>query len=223
MTTNPLIAFFGVVVDRRAWLGLIYLAFAFPLGLAYFIYLVVGWSLGVGTLIIWVGALILLAVIALSFALSLLERQQTIWLLETPVGPTWSHSLEGLGFWRRLGELLKNRVTWTGMLFQLIKFPFGVAAFVFLVTTFALGGALLVAPFYYRWSPLEFDFLYAYWSADTLWEALLCSLIGLLLLIVGLHIVKGVSWLWGRLAALMLGRKLEEESVPPISAQPQPA
>jgi hypothetical protein len=223
MGTNPLTAFFGVVADRRAWLGLIYLAFAFPLGLLYFIYLVVGWSLGVGTLILWVGAVILLAVIALSFALSLLERQQAIWLLDTPVGPAWSHSLEGLGFWRRLGELLKNRVTWTGMLFQLLKFPFGLAAFVFLVTTFALGGALLAAPIYYRWSPLEFDLYYAYWSADTLAEALLCSLAGLLLLVVSLHVVKGVSWVWGRLAALMLGWKRGNEGASPVSAEPRAA
>lgn len=219
MSTNLLTRFFGVVADRRAWLGLIYMAFAFPLGLFYFVYLVTGWSLGVGTLIIWIGALILLLVVGLSFALSLLERQQTIWLLQTPVGPTWAHSLEGMGFWRRLGELLKNRVTWTGMLFQLLKFPFGLAAFVFVVTAFAISGALLLAPFFYRISPVEFDFVFAYWSADTFGKAILCSLIGLLLLIVSLHIVKGVSWLWGHLAAVMLGRG-ETETGPEIPAAP---
>jgi len=218
MTKNPFHTFFGVLADRRAWLGLLYLAIAFPLGVFYFIYLVAGWSLGVGTLIIWIGAIVLLGVIGLSFALSLLERVQTIWLLETPVGPAWPHSLEGLGFWRRVGELLKNRVTWTGMLFQLLKFPFGLAAFVFVVTAFLLSGALLCAPFYYRWSPVQLDFYYLYWNADTLGEALLCFLIGLLLLIVSLHVVKGVSWLWGRLAALMLGRSRQAEPMPSASA-----
>jgi len=221
MIVNLLMRFFGVVADRRAWLGVIYMALAFPLGLFYFIYLITGWSLGVGTLILWIGAIVLLLVIGLSFLLSLLERQQTIWLLEKPVGPTWAHSLEGLGFWRRLGELLKNRVTWTGMLFQLLKFPFGVAAFVFLVTTSAIGGALLLAPFYYRFDPLNFDLYYVYWSADTLGKSLLCSVVGLLLLIVTLHVIKGVSWLWGELAAVMLGRSKKE--IQPEQATAQPA
>lgn len=203
MRTNPLAAFFGVVIDRRPWLGLVYLLLAFPLGIAYFVLLVTGWSLGLGTLILWIGAIVLLGLIAFSFVLSLFERLQTVWLLSTPVGPAWQRPLAGLGFWARLKALLANRVTWTGMLFQLLKFPFGVAAFVFVVTAFSLSGALLAAPIYYSGSPPDFF----WWVADTLPEALLCSLAGALLLVVSLHAVKGIAWAWGRLAALMLGRR----------------
>lgn len=93
-----------------------------------------------------------------------------------------------------------DRRPWLGLIYMLLAFPFGVGAFVFVVTTFTVGGALLAAPVYYSWSPPNLG----WWVADTLPEALLCSLVGALLLIVSLHVVKGIAWLWGRLSEIML-------------------
>ncbi len=209
MSQGPLAAFFGVLADRRAYLGLVYLLLTFPLGLAYFVFLITGVSLGLGLFILWIGAILLLGVIAGSFALSLFERMQATWLLDADLGPTWQYPIENLGFWARIKALLANRVTWTGMLFQFLKFPLGLACFVFLVVIFSLSGALLATPFYYTWAPPTFGWGVNAWQADTLLRALGCSLVGAVLFIGALHAVKGLAFLWRKWAALMLGRKQE--------------
>lgn len=214
MSQRPFAAFFGVLADRRAYLGLVYLLLTFPLGLSYFVFLVTGVSLGLGLFILWIGAVLLFGVIAGSFGLSLFERLQADWLLEADLGPTWQYPIENLGFWARVKALLANRITWTGMLFQFLKFPLGLACFVFLVVTFSLAGALVAAPFYYWISPPTFGWFAHVWQADTLLRALACSLVGAVLFIGAMHAVKGLAFLWGKWAELMLGRKREETSGP---------
>src|SRR5438309_5628057 len=53
--------FFGVVILPQTYLNLTYLLLAFPLGTAYFILLVTGFSLGLGLMVTLVGVPVLLA------------------------------------------------------------------------------------------------------------------------------------------------------------------
>jgi len=62
-TTDIVKQFFGVVTRGETYLNIIYLLLAFPLGTAYFVFLVTGLSLGLSLLIIWVGIPILLFMI----------------------------------------------------------------------------------------------------------------------------------------------------------------
>lgn len=101
--------------------------------------------------------------------------------------------------------VMADRRPWLGLVYLLLAFPFGIAAFVFVVTVFSLSGVLLLAPFFYSWSPPDFY----WWVADTLPEAVLCSLAGALLLVAGLHAVKLIAWLWGRLTVVMLKKEFE--------------
>lgn len=203
MEATPWISFFGVLVDRRAYLALLYLLLAMPLGVLYFCFLVTGWSLGLGLLILWVGLLVLLVVLAGSLGLAMFERQQAIWLLGAPVGPVRRPEPPASGALAALRELVTNPVTWKGMLFLLLKFPLGIASFVFAVTAFSLSLALLTAPFHWRISSLDFY----WWFVDSTADALLCSLLGALLLVLSLHATRGLGWLWGRLSMLCLARR----------------
>ena len=72
--------FFGVIARRQTWLNLMYLVLAFPLGLAYFILLVVGLSVSISLVIIVVGIPILLGLILLWRVLGNLERVQGTWV-----------------------------------------------------------------------------------------------------------------------------------------------
>src|SRR3954468_22489681 len=74
-------------IELRSYRNLLYLLLAFPLGLTYFLFLVVGLSLGLGLTIIWVGLPVLLLVLLGSRALSALERQLAIGLLGAEVPP----------------------------------------------------------------------------------------------------------------------------------------
>ena len=54
-TTNSMKQFFGVAARGQTYLNIIYLLLSFPLGTAYFVFLVAGLLLGLNLLIIWVG------------------------------------------------------------------------------------------------------------------------------------------------------------------------
>jgi hypothetical protein len=202
--------FFGVVARGRSYLNILYLLLAFPLGIAYFIFLSVGWSLGLGLLIIWIGLIVLAIVLGGSWLFSAFERQQAIHLLGAEVSPMWPDADKGNeSVWKRFVAFLGNRVTWTGMVFLLLKFPLGVASFVVAITSLSVSISLLLAPFYYRWDRPDFSF----WVVDTLPEALLCSLIGALLLIMSLHLLNGLAWVWKGLSRVLLGQSRMVEGV----------
>jgi hypothetical protein len=63
-SNDPFERFFGVILRGQTYLNALYVFLAFPLGLFYFIFLVTGLSLGVGLAILWIGLIILLAMIA---------------------------------------------------------------------------------------------------------------------------------------------------------------
>ena len=78
-----LFRFIRVMVDIQAYLNVGYLVIAFPLGVFYFVFLVSGLSLGLSTLIIWVGIPILLLMSIVWCALASFERFIAIyWLKE---------------------------------------------------------------------------------------------------------------------------------------------
>ena len=210
--------FFGVVADPQSYINIVYLLLGLPLGIAYFVFLVTGISVGFGLLIIWVGVPILVLVLAGSWLLCELERVLAIGMLHEdipPVAPNPSGQAEAgvqglgseerlfIGTWRRLKAHLTNRLTWTGMFYLFLKFPLGIATFTIAVTLVAVTAGLLGAPFYY-W--VDDGIELGIWQVDALWEALILTLAGIPLVFISLHLMKGAAFLSGRLAQVMLGK-----------------
>lgn len=193
---------FGVLIDGRSYLNALYSVVALPLGVFYFSFLVVGLSLGIGLTIIWIGIGVLLLVLALSYVFSAFERQQAIWLLGAEVGPMAPPATGDEDLWPRFKAFLLNPVTWKGIGFLFLKFPLGLFSFCFTVVSLSVSLGLLLAPFYYWFSPPDFF----WWYADTLPEALLCSVFGFVGLLVSLHLLNALAWVWRNLATLMLGQ-----------------
>ena len=48
--------FFGVFAEPQSYLNILFLFLGLPLGITYFVFLVAGFSVGVGLVVIWVGA-----------------------------------------------------------------------------------------------------------------------------------------------------------------------
>ena len=212
--------FFRVVVDPQSYVNILYLLLSFPLGIAYFVFLVTGISVGFGLLIIWVGIPILGLVLAGAWALCQLERLLAIHLIKEDIpaiarGDDRSgrvgdgHSSLGaeerlfIAAWRRLKTHLTNRLTWTGILYLFLKFPLGIASFVMVVVLVAVTAAFLGAPFYY-WVDDGADM--GFWRVDELWEAVILTLIGIPAAFISLNAMNGAAFLSGRLARVMLGR-----------------
>ncbi len=216
MSTLKQSTFFGVIAEPQSYVNIFYLLLAFPLGIAYFVFLVTGISVGASLIIIWVGVPILALVLAGSWAMCEFERILAVSLLKEeiprtirmpPMAITDDQNLSSverlfIGAWRRFKSHLTNRLTWTGMLYLFLKFPLGIAAFTIAVTLVAVTAGLLGAPFYYR---VDDGIELGVWQVDALWEALTLTLAGIPLVFISLHLMKGAAFLSGRLARVMLG------------------
>ena len=204
----------------QSFVNIFYLLLSFPLGIAYFVFLVTGISLGFGLLIIWVGVPILGIVLAGSWVLCEFERMLAIGLLKEDIPPTARGDRVGraetdvqslssgerffIGMWRRLKGYLSDRLTWTGMLYLFLKFPLGIASFVIAVTLVSVTVALLAAPIAYLFG--DFDMSIGGWEIDTLWESGLLTLAGIPMVFVSLYLMNLTAFASGRLARVMLGR-----------------
>ena len=138
--------FYGVFAKSATYLNLAYLYLTFPLGIAYFVFLVTGWSLGIGLAIIWIGLLVLALVFAVSWGLTAFERWLSAGLLRVDIPPMKRPTDSSAKFWERLKAWFSNPVTWKGMLYLLIKFPLGIFNFTVATTVLATSFSLLVAP-----------------------------------------------------------------------------
>lgn len=207
-TTNRFLLF-GVMGSGQAYLNLLYVLAAFPLGLFYFVYLVSGLSIGISLSIIWVGVPFLLLVGAGWWIMARFERFMAIQLLKEEVPEMALPSNYNAGLWNRFKAYFFNPVTWKSLVYLFIKGPLGLATFVVLAVLVTLTLGLLSMPFTYQHLELaqgtSFGPSVPVWQIDSLFDALIAALIGLILWPVTLHVSNGLAWVYASLAKLMLG------------------
>jgi hypothetical protein len=202
-TTDIVKRFFGVAARGQTYLNIIYLLLSFPLGTAYFVFLVTGLSLGLSLLIIWIGIPILLVMLAAWWGLVVFERQLAIWLLHVDIPPMSRETASGQSAWVRLKAHLRNPVTWKGLAYLFARFPLGILSFAVSFILIALTGALVFAPLTY--TDPEYQLYIFSWQIDTLNEAVICSILGLCVGIISMHVMNCLAFVSGRFAILMLG------------------
>jgi hypothetical protein len=198
----------------RTYSNLLYLLLAFPLGLAYFIFLTVGLTLGFGLTIIWIGLPLLALVFAGTWAFAAFERQAAIHLLGAEVPPMAPPpSAEARTAWQRAGDFFSNPVTWKGMGFLLLKLPLGIVSFVALVALLPVSTAFLLAPLLWKMGLFEIDGLV--FQVDSIGGAWVCALLGLGLFFLSLNLLNALARVWGGTAALLLGSDRFAAAAPP--------
>ena len=208
---NPTVGqFFRVMVSGQTYLNLIYLGAAFPLGVFYFVFLVSGLSTGISLAIIWVGIPILLLVGLAWWVLASFERFMAINLLKEDIPAIARPSNEGADLWSRFKEYFTNPVTWKSLLYLFLKFPLGITTFIILITLVSLTLAFLSMPLTYEHlqyfqGGISFGPGLPIWQIDSLNDALLGALIGVMLWPVTLHVTNGLAYVHAKFARLMLG------------------
>ena len=216
------IRFFGVPFRLRTYLNLLYLLLAFPLGVFYFCFFVIGVSFGLALSILLVGFLVLACVGLGWWAFAAFERFQTIWLLGMDVPAMDKPGPRRAGFWGKVSDLITNPVTWKSLIFLFIKFPLGILSFIVLVTLVGISIVLLIAPFIYWWLPVGVEVTADMaWQIDTLWEALIAFVVGVGFGFASLHILNYLAYVSGLFAQLMLGNRRPE--TPAATAAPAAA
>ena len=206
-TSKNSTGFFGVIADPQSYLNIVYLLLAFPLGTFYFVFLVTGLSLGLGLSITVIGFPLLALVLVGSRVLCRFERGLVGALLNEPFPPA-SRLPETTGLWSRLKALLLDKSTWTGTLYLLLQFPFGVVSFTIVVTLISAALALIGAPIIHAFADIDLFI----WYVDTLPEAFALTLIGVVWLFLSMHIINGIAFVLSRTARGLLGSALASES-----------
>ena len=228
-TTDPLAPFAdglrrfcGAPFRLRTYTNLLYLLLAFPLGLAYFIFLAVGLTTGFGLTIVWIGLPILALVFAGSWSFAAFERQAAILLLGAEVPPMLPPpSPVSRTAWQRAGDFFSNPVTWKGMGFLLLKFPLGLVSFLSAVTLLPISGALLLAPLLWEMGVLDIgDIDGVVFQVDSIGGAWVCAVVGLVMLFLSLNLLNALAWLWRGTATVLLGSDRFSEA-PPAQGIPE--
>ena len=222
---DAVIHFFTAPFRLRTYTNLLYLLLAFPLGVAYFVFLAVGLTTGFGLLIVWLGIPILALVFAGSWWLAALERQLAIHALGAEVPPMAPPEPEAsAGFWQRVGAFFANPVTWKGMAFLLVKFPLGMVSFIAAVTLLATTAGLLLAPFaWYFGGDWSLDVDLGPWFVDSPAGALAVGSLGVVAFFVSLNLLNGLAFVWRWTATFLLGSERFAPAAPMPPALPEPA
>jgi signal transduction histidine kinase len=197
------------LLDPRTLTATIYLLVSMSIGLTWHLVLAVGLSLGVATLIIWVGIFVLALTLLAWRGGAWLERRWVRLMLGVEI-PDPYRPLPSGSLWRRARVLASDPATWKDLAYLVLLFPLGLVWFVVTTTlwTFALG--FLTAPLWY-WIPnhgaaaLLVNDDRRYLVLDTLPEALLAGVVGAALVVAAAWAVRGMATAHGAVAQALLG------------------
>ena len=195
---------FAPLWRARTYASALYLLLALPIGLAAFVLLTVGGSLGAGLAIVWIGIPILLVLLATSRAFAAFDRGLANRLLGTAIPAPAAQRSRGGSIWTQVKALVRAPSTWRSLLWLALRFPLSLIAFTVPLVVAATGLALIVAPFT---DALSGDQVVDVSGATTG----ICVVGGLALLVLTLHLVDGLAWLYGALARALLGPSRSEQ------------
>ncbi len=221
--SSPLSKVFGPAIAPRTYLRALHLFLMFPLGIAYFVALVV--MLSIGGSLIWtlVGPIVLIAALFLTRWAGdaeawTIRRVSQIELRRPPTAIDLSQSLRAQ-LWTRLID----RNTWTGLAYLFVQFPLGIASFTGLVTATALVGSLVGAPAVMALSDATYGFGGIIPDVTTVQGSLILVPIGLLGFLVAVHLINVASATHATWARLMLASRAKAIPTAPTQLAPQPS
>lgn len=144
---GPFRRWFGVVIDPRAHTSLAFMLCCLGTGVLSFTLVVVGLSLSVGLVPILVGIPLFLGFVAVMRTLGLLEHRIIVAICgDAGRDPEPDPAPRGRFLERLVGQLRERR-TWSTLLYQVAMLPLGILYFSMAVVGLAVSLALIVAPF----------------------------------------------------------------------------
>jgi len=205
--------FFGVFLDPRAYTSLFFLLLALPTGIIYFVLTVTGLSLSAGFSVLIIGVPFFLLFMAICRVVSLAEGRliEAMTGVRMPRRPVYQG--KALGFWARIGEMLKDPRTWTTIAYFILRLPIGILYFVIAVAGLSVSLSLLALPIigvlaqagWFGMGAVEaFSTAQPEWVFDTAFGIPILGLGGLLLLTSLMHLARGIGRLHAMFAKSML-------------------
>jgi len=239
---------FNALWRKQTWLNVLYLFLSFPLGIFYFVLLVTMLSVGVSTVVIWVGIPILFLTYLAIRGLAAMERElaRHILYVEIPVARI-SHTQTKFSWWQWVKDGLSSSTTWKSLAYLFIKFPLGIFSFSVAVTLLTASLALTLEPIAYLITANVLGIVNAHGHQAQLWlpffvytdgtfdmgmfmRSFLGVPTGILLTLGSLYFLNGLARLSGQLARVLLSTGTQEKPLPKdesnygygYQSQPQP-
>jgi uncharacterized membrane protein len=205
--------FFGVFLDPRTYTSLFFMLLGLPRGIIYFVLAVVGLSLSAGFSVLIIGVPFFLMFMAICRVVSLAEGR----LIEAMTGVRMPrrpvHQGAALGFWARIGEMLKDRRTWTTIAYFLSMLPIGIIYFVLAVAGLSISLTFIALPITVvlsqaGWLGITasevFSTAQPEWIFNTGFGIPILGVAGVLLLTSLMHLARGIGRLHAMYAKAML-------------------
>ncbi|MEZ5102126.1 MAG: sensor domain-containing protein [Thermoleophilia bacterium] len=193
------------LVELRTYAATLHLLLDLPLGAFWWVVMIGGLTAAGPLLLTLVGIPILAITLWLARAGGAAERIRARSLLgvaiEEPPPPP-----RDVGWLRRLRNLLLDPLAWRAVLYLLLLGPLGVATFTAAVTAWAVSLGLLTLPAW-NWAiegGLGVELPWGGDRVDTAGELALASLVGLVAVVATAWLVRGLGWVDGELARLLL-------------------
>jgi uncharacterized membrane protein len=206
-------AFFGVFLDPRAYTSLFFMLLCLATGIIYFVFAIVGLSLSAGFAVLIIGVPFFLMFMAVGRVVSLAEGRliEAMTGVRMPRRPVYQGT--ALGFWARIGEMLRDRRTWTTIAYFVLMLPIGIVYFVTAVVGLCVSLAFIALPItavcaqagWFGMSGAEiFSQAQPEWIFDSGLAIPILGLAGVLLLTSLMHLARGVGKLHALFAKSML-------------------
>jgi uncharacterized membrane protein len=206
---NPFVRFFGIVADPSAWGALFYMFMSLITGIVYFTVAVAGFSISAGMSVLIIGIPMALLFISAVRGISFAEGRIVEGLLGQRMPRRPLLATTGTLFDRLKGWLVDYR-TWTTMLYMVLMFPLGLTYFLIVVFSLVTSLTIVMIPVS-QWitnAPIQVPFsdwgFFIDWFEVPLWFAG-----GLLGVFATLWLAKGVGYLHGMFAKIMLVGRFE--------------
>ena len=208
---DPVMQFFSVYSDPRAYTSLFFMILSLVTGTVYFTIAVTGLSLSLGLAILIIGLPVFIGFIGIARAISLGEGR----LLEAVTGERMPrrpvHPGPSGGLWQRILGMLQDGRTWTTIAYLVMMLPLGAIYFSVAITGLSVGIAFLLVPLVGMAQRSEWwvstntaPLVFSPWWLDTPMGWIFSAVFGALVLTLLLHFARFVVRMHARAAKVLL-------------------
>jgi hypothetical protein len=188
--------------------SLAYLVMNLPIGIASFVFVVTTLSLGVGTVVIWLGLAVLAVSMLVCRGFAQVERARVHAMLGTYIATPYRPLPEKTKRW---ATRIKDPATWKDMAYCVLLLPIGIAEFTLMVTFWATSLWLVTLPVY--WGFLPDSWRAEVWNdgdnplfrVDSWTETLPWAALGVLVLAMAVALTRVLGTMHAHYARALLG------------------
>ncbi len=200
-TSNGFLGFCEVVAEPRAWAASLYMILSLVTGVFYFTWVTTGLSISLGLLVLVIGIPLALLFLLSVRGLGFVEGRMVEALLGVRMPRRAITPGDGKNWWTKFKIILTTRSTWTTLIYLFLLMPLGIIYFTLIVTLFSLALSFIGAPViqYGLHEPfISPEFWVPFYAMPFVMAG------GGMLIVLTLHLAKGIGKLHGRFAKIML-------------------